>query len=74
MKTLLQNTKRTLVSGIILVILLISGAGSYLFAQNVGINTTTPDESAMLDVVATDAGMLIPRMTQTQRDAIASPA
>jgi len=46
------------------------------FAQNVGINATgaTPDNSAMLDVQSTDKGMLIPRMTQAERDAIASPA
>ena len=33
-----------------------------------------PDASAMLDVQATDAGMLIPRMTQAQRMTIADPA
>jgi uncharacterized protein (TIGR02145 family) len=32
------------------------------------------DGSAMLDVKATDGGILIPRMTATQRDAISSPA
>src|SRR5689334_12905015 len=46
------------------------------FAQNVGINPTgsLPDASAMLDVSSTTGGLLIPRMTTTQRDAIASPA
>lgn len=33
-----------------------------------------PDASAMLDVKATDKGVLVPRMTAVQRDAIASPA
>lgn len=48
---------------------------SHLFAQNVGIGTTTPDPSAMLDIVANDKGLLIPRLTTTQRTtAIASPA
>jgi hypothetical protein len=42
--------------------------------NNVGINTTTPNPSAMLDVVATDKGILIPRLTSAQRLAIASPA
>jgi hypothetical protein len=74
MKTLLQNTRTGMFGSIILVILLISGSNNYLLAQNVGINTNTPDESAMLDVVATDAGMLIPRLTQAQRDNITSPA
>ena len=49
-----------------------------LFLNNiysqVGINTTIPDPSSMLDIKSTDRGVLIPRMTQTQRDAIASPA
>ena len=33
-----------------------------------------PDASTILDVKATDAGMLIPRLSSTQRDAIANPA
>lgn len=45
-------------------------------AQNgsVGIGTTTPHSSAVLDVQSTDKGMLIPRMTTAQRNLIASPA
>lgn len=47
-----------------------------LGAQNVGINSdnSTPAPSAMLDVKSTDKGMLIPRMTEAQRNLIASPA
>jgi len=47
-----------------------------LKAQNVGINSTgaSPDASAMLDVSSTTSGMLIPRLTQTQRTSISSPA
>jgi uncharacterized protein (TIGR02145 family) len=46
------------------------------YAQNVGINTTgaTPDPSAALDIDFTNRGLLIPRMTTAQRNAIASPA
>lgn len=40
----------------------------------VGINTATPDPSSMLDVSATDKGMLTPRMTTIQKNAIATPA
>ena len=40
----------------------------------VGIGTTTPDASAMLDITSTTKGMLTPRMTTVQRIAIASPA
>ena len=45
-----------------------------VFAQNVAINTTgfAPDASSMLDIVSTDGGILIPRMTLAQRDAINS--
>ena len=40
----------------------------------VGINSPTPNSSAILDVVSTDKGFLPPRMTTTQKNAIASPA
>lgn len=43
-------------------------------AQNVGINTSTPDPSSELDVTSTAKGFLAPRMTQAQRDAISTPA
>lgn len=43
------------------------------FSQ-VGVNTTTPDASAALDVTSTTQGFLTPRMTTTQRVAIATPA
>ena len=50
---------------------------SYLlcFSQNnVGVGTVSPDASAVLDVSATDKGILIPRMGTLQRLAIANPA
>ncbi|MDB5277549.1 MAG: hypothetical protein JWR61_2504 [Ferruginibacter sp.] len=45
-------------------------------AQNVGINATSslPDNSAMLDVSATDKGFLAPRLTTAQQNAISLPA
>ncbi len=45
------------------------------FAQ-VGINTdgTNPDSSAMLDIKSATKGILVPRMSSTQRIAIKSPA
>ena len=43
------------------------------YAQ-VGINTNTPDASSALEIESTTGGILIPRMTETQRDAIVSPA
>jgi Chaperone of endosialidase len=47
---------------------------SMAYAQNVGIGTTTPNSSAILDVSSTTKGMLMPRMSTTQRNAIVSPA
>ncbi|WP_299888036.1 hypothetical protein [uncultured Lacinutrix sp.] len=44
-----------------------------LFAQ-VGIGTTTPDSSAALEIESTTSGILIPRLTQTERNAITTPA
>lgn len=41
---------------------------------NVGIGTTAPDASALLDMSSTSRGLLIPRMTSAQRTAIISPA
>ena len=43
------------------------------FAQ-VGINTSSPHESAALDITSTTRGFLMPRMTNTQRLDISDPA
>jgi hypothetical protein len=45
-------------------------------AQNISINVdgSAPDPSAMLHVVSTDKGMLIPKMTEVQKNAIVNPA
>jgi trimeric autotransporter adhesin len=39
-----------------------------------GIGTTTPDASSLLEIKSTSKGILIPRMTKTQRDAVVNPA
>ncbi len=46
----------------------------HLFAQNVGIGTTGPHPSARLEIWDTSKGILIPRLTTQQRNAIAVPA
>jgi hypothetical protein len=57
----------------IIVILLLNS--SLLFSQ-VAVNTdgSAPDNSAMLEVKSTTKGMLIPRMTLTERNGIINPA
>lgn len=40
---------------------------------SVGINQSSPDSKAILDISSTTKGVLLPRMTTTQRDAITSP-
>ena len=42
--------------------------------SNVAIGTTQVDTSALLNLSSTNSGLLMPRMTKTQRDAISSPA
>ncbi len=76
-----QNKSTTsFTKSILLTFLMVAGINS-LFAQNkfpatgaVGIGTTTPNASSLLDIVSTNKGILIPRMTLVQRNAIASPA
>jgi hypothetical protein len=65
-----------------IVVIVILLAGQKLSAQTntfpktgaAGIGTLTPDTSALLEVKSTSKGVLIPRMTLTQRNAIALPA
>jgi hypothetical protein len=51
-------------------------AATQTFAQkdNVGIGTTKPDQSAILDINSSNKGLLIPRMTLFQRANIQNPA
>ena len=56
---------------ITLITLMLFTALSY---AQVGINTNTPSASSALEIESTTGGILIPRMTETQRDAIVSPA
>ena len=52
------------------VILLLSATAN----AQVGIGTTTPAATSILDLTSTTKGLLPPRMTTTERDAITSPA
>ena len=54
-----------------------SAGGNDIFninSGNIGVGINIPDPSALLDVSATDRGILIPRMSSAQKLAITSPA
>jgi hypothetical protein len=70
----LFNKKNMKTYTLTLVVILTSQV--FIYAQGVGVNddNTNPDASAMLDVKSTTKGLLLPRMTETQRDAISAPA
>ncbi len=61
-----------------MIVIIVATTISFSFVANaqVSINAdgSNADGSAMLDVKSTDKGMLIPRITQTQIEAITSPA
>ncbi len=63
MKKLLLSAAATL--------LLFGATMAQVAINNIG---SPPDPSAMLDVQSTTSGLLLPRMTTSQRDAIADPA
>jgi trimeric autotransporter adhesin len=55
-------------------IALLAMSGTAYAQSNVGINTTMPHSSAALDISDSTKGLLIPRLTMAQRNAIAAPA
>ncbi len=55
-----------------LVLILLITFTNLTIAQ-VGINTSTPNASSELDIESTNKGILIPRLTTTERDAIVDP-
>ena len=69
----LFNIKTNKMKKVILPVLFVFLSAT-LVAQNVGIGTTTPDASALLHVNSTVKGLLIPRMTTAQKNALVAPA
>src|SRR6476661_3154713 len=65
--TLLMSRLR---AGLLALLLLGATLSTQAQAPGVGIGTATPNPSAALDVSSTTKGLLPPRLTQTQRDAI----
>ena len=58
------------VTFLLILFLQISG----IINAQVGIGTTNPEVSSILDIQSTDKGFLLPRLTTAQRDAISLPA
>lgn len=58
----------------ILFFFLLSGSALCTQAQNIGIGTSTPDSSALLDINSNSKGVLLPRVTWSQRNNISAPA
>ena len=56
----------------ILLFIIISVSG--LKAQSVGIGTNSPDSSAALEIQSTEKGLLIPRLSESEMNAITNPA
>ncbi len=65
---------RRLLSCIAFFVVLMCQATSLRADDNVGIGTDKPDTSAVLDIVSTNKGLLITRLSQSQRDLIVLPA
>src|ERR1043165_6327152 len=59
---------------IIISALLASSFITHAQSGNVGIGTSVPAVSAKLDIASTSQGLLVPRMSTTQRTTISSPA
>ncbi len=55
------------------IILLLCLLASWSFYSQVGIGTTSPDPSTMLDVQSTSSGFAMPRMSKDQRTNIPNP-
>jgi hypothetical protein len=73
-RPLFKNLKSQLMK-IRFLLTLLALPSAILFAQqNVGIGTTSPAPTSLLDLNSTNKGLLIPRMTGAERVAIASPA
>lgn len=67
MKTLYKFLRAGVVSAIFMQV-------GFAQKENVGIGTTKPDQSAILDLSSTNKGLLMPRVTLQQRSSIQNPA
>ncbi|GGD64484.1 hypothetical protein GCM10011514_30580 [Emticicia aquatilis] len=78
LKQLIFKTMKTCITKLLYVATILSLSTLGAFAQkeraNVGIGTTQPDESAVLDIKSSTKGVLMPRMSLQERNAIQNPA
>ena len=51
----------------------VNTSGTITTSGSVGIGTTSPNSAASLEIVSTTKGLLLPRLTTVQRDAIGAP-
>ena len=77
----IQQNQKSQIMKKVLYILMTFASPLLTHAQNIfpssgsaGIGTTAPHASSILEMKSTTKGLLIPRMTKAQRDAIVSPA
>jgi hypothetical protein len=68
------GSKSTVTSSNSIVLGSIQGVNGATSGTNVGIGTTAPNTSSKLEVASTTQGVLIPRMTSSQRKSIPTPA
>lgn len=66
--------KLKIMKRILLVFTILSISFHLSIAQNIGLGTNTPHPSAEFEIHSTDKGLLTPRMTSAQREAIPNPA
>jgi hypothetical protein len=60
----------TLIRVLLLAVMMVTGTLKTLAQKNVGIGTLNPAEDALLDLSANDKGLLVPRLTSSQRLAL----
>ena len=51
----------------------VNTSGSITTSKSLGVGTASPSANSALDITSTSKGLLLPRLTSTQRDAINSP-
>lgn len=67
--------KQRMMKKSVYIIIILSIFNYHTYSQiSINTNSSPPDNSASLDIKSTDKGLLIPRVTQAQRDAIVNPA